>query len=355
MIGLDTKRWRDAGDLPTPQRRFSTSSAMDSRILVRTFPRIHMTLVDLGGATRRRFGGIGFGLDSMPATVAATSAPRNLLTVVPTLHERDRHDLERYLVHISEATSHCFRVEVTSVMRQHVGLGSKTALLLATGLACNAVAGEPLARRDLVLMSGRGGASGVGVNTAFVGGCVADGGHRATREVGFVPSSAGNPEDMPPLLARQAFPPHWEVHLFLPAAESCFGAEELMFFGKNTPIPGEEVRQVLAAVYHGIVPAFAEADLGALRGAVHEIHHVGFKRREVDGHGSAVRDLLQALYSETMVAAGMSSLGPLVYAIAPRGLELASNNRIARALMGKVEYLGCVGGRNEGYELEGGR
>ena len=199
---------------------------MSGTIRVRTFPRIHMTLIDLAGATQRRFGGAGFSLDAMPATVSARMAPGNRLDVVPNLDERDRNDLERYVGMLSRAMNMCFYVEVSTVMPQHVGLGSKTALLLATGLVCNSAAGNPLPRRDLISMSGRGGASGVGINTAFVGGLVVDGGHRADRDTGFVPSSAVKPKTVPPSLVRLMFPAEWRIHLFLPNGRSYFGDEE---------------------------------------------------------------------------------------------------------------------------------
>lgn len=154
------------------------------------------------------------------------------------------------------------------------------------------------------------------------------------------------------MLARQAFPKHWRVHLFLPTSRSYSGDEELAFFREHTPIPAAEVQEILAAIYHGIVPAFAEADLGTLRRAMHEIHCAGFKKREVESHGSVVRDLLDRLYGEPSLAAGMSSLGPLVYAIAPRDLNILSTHRIGASLSTPVEYLGSFAGRNEGYELE---
>ena len=325
---------------------------MDGPVRVRTFPRIHMTLIDLAGATRRRFGGVGFTLNSMPATVLAQRASRNVLKVAPNLDERDLHDLETYVTRISKATKECFRVDVTSIMRQHIGLGSKTALLLAAGLACNAAAGTPLNRRDLVLMSGRGGTSGVGVNTTFVGGLVADGGQRADTEAAFQPSSVVQPRDVPPLLVRQAFPTNWRIHLFLPSDEGCYGADEVFFFRNNTPIGIDEAMKVLGAVYHGIVPSFADADLETLSAAVEEIQGTGFKRREIDRHGDVVRGLLHSLRVDERVARGMSSMGPLVYAIAPQEVDITENSEMSSVLAAGVEYLGSVAGRNEGYEIE---
>ena len=319
---------------------------------VRAFPRIHMTLVDLAGATRRRFGGAGFALQAAPAVVRAVRAARTRLDILPNLLDRDRRDLQKYAESISEALNTCFHIEVRSIMRQHVGLGSKTALLLAVGFACNALARSPLSPRQLALLSGRGGTSGVGVNTTFTGGFVVDGGHRAAVDVPYVPSSAGRPSTLPPALVRLNLPTDWRVHLFLPRGRCYSAAEEIRFFEHNTPIPVKEVYDVMAAVYHGIATAVAEADLDCLRYALREVQRTGFKRREIDNQTPSVRKLLNRLDAEEGLAAGMSSLGPLVYAVAATGPKGAWEPVLARILTPDVEYLGCFRGRNRGYELE---
>ena len=318
-------------------------------IRVRTFPRIHMTLIDLAGVTERRFGGAGFSLDTRPAVLSATGATKNSLSVSSSVSCRDRGDLEGYLARLSAAMGRCFRVELEAMMPQHVGLGSKTAVLLAMGLACNEVAEGRLDRSGLVQLSRRGGTSGVGVNATFTGGFVVDGGRR--RGSGeFQPSSAGGSDGPPPVLVRLDFPAAWHVHLFLPRGAGYFGRREETFFSANTPIGTGEVYDVLGSVYHGLAPAVAETDLVALRLALERVHAVGFKRREVEGQSGAVRRLLDELRDAGM-AAGMSSLGPLVYAIGEGDLE---QRRVMRGLGGsEVDYLGCVGGRNRGYELAG--
>ena len=110
--------------------------------------------------------------------------------------------------------------------------------------------------------------------------------------------------------------------------------------------------KVLGAVYHGIVPAFADADLEALSAAVQEIQGTGFKKREIDRHGDVVRGFLHGLRVDERVPTGMSSMGPLVYAIAPQEMDLTGNVAMSSVLAAGVEYLGSVAGRNEGYEIE---
>ena len=325
---------------------------MTQTITVRTFPRIHVTLIDLAGVTQRRFGGAGFSVDTMPVVLSVCRAPANRVDVSLPVRERDRADLEGHLTRLSAAMGACFCVEVQSMMPQHVGLGSKTALLLAMGLACNAMAEGQLDQTELVRISRRGGASGVGVNATFTGGFVVDGGRKATgARADFRPSSAAGVGALPPLLVRCDFPAAWRVHLFMPRGTRYCGNAEEAFFAANTPVDSREVYEVLAAVYHGVAPAVAEADLHALRTALGELHTVGFKRREVERQSDSVRGLLGRLSRDRGVAAGMSSLGPLVYAI--RETDDAEISYMSALGGPEVEYLGCAGGRNGGYELGG--
>ena len=71
----------------TKRRKVSGKESPDmvEVIGVRTFPRIHMTLIDVAGATRRRFGGAGFALQARPVKVRAARAARHRLDISPNL------------------------------------------------------------------------------------------------------------------------------------------------------------------------------------------------------------------------------------------------------------------------------
>jgi predicted sugar kinase len=89
-----------------------------------------------------------------------------------------------------------------------------------------------------------------------------------------------------------------------------------------------------------------------MKQAIAEIHAIGFKRREVENQAGVVRDILELLNHHDQVVAGMSSMGPLVYAIAPAdtGGEVSESIlRIARDM--RVTYLGSCSGRNSGHEV----
>src|SRR5690606_15053545 len=136
----------------------------------------------------------------------------------------------------------------------HVGLGTKTTLLLAIAAACNRDVGSPLGRRELQAVTRRGGTSGIGVNSFFYGGFGVDCGH-PQRDAEYAPSAASVPAVAAPLAVQTDFPAEWVIHLALPSGRRLSGGDERNFFAANTPVPHSDVLQVLSAVYHGLVPA----------------------------------------------------------------------------------------------------
>lgn len=82
------------------------------------------------------------------------------------------------------------------------------------------------------------------------------------------------------------------------------------------------------------------------------ISNVAFKRREIHTQSREVKDLIAALSSYPGSAVGMSSMGPLIYAItnsADSDFEAHVKHLIEHADCG---YLGTFAGRNCGFEVE---
>lgn len=194
-------------------------------------------------------------------------------------------------------------------------------------------------------MSGRGGASGVGIHLFFVGGIVWDGGHPSSPEFLLRPSSASIPTGGPPLLARWQFPSQWKIGLILPAGNSISGPAEEQFFRTHAPIPRAEALETMAAMYHSIIPAFAMNDLDLLRQGLTRLHEVGFKKFELEAQPDDTKQLLKA--AQMMGASGMSSMGPLLYTIYDM-----SNRHIEQALKNACKELGATFlGAFEGWNL----
>jgi beta-ribofuranosylaminobenzene 5'-phosphate synthase len=326
---------------------------MKTKIQIRSYPRIHITLIDLVGVTHRRYGGAGFALNAFPAEVQAEFSKDTRVQFECELPTLDREVIQTVVDRLSTQLNACFLVRVSRMPPQHAGFGSKTAVLLGVCTACNSLLGGPLSQEQLQTASGRGGTSGLGVNLFFHGGFLVDLGHPSRGNVPFVPSSAQCPVSVPPVSVRLPFPEEWSVHLLRPFGKQYFGSQESEFFAEHTPIPPVDALEILAAVYHGVVPAIRSHDLNLLKDVLSEIHARGFKHKEVAGQPLCVAEVIEALKDHKEVAVGMSSMGPLVYAVAP------SESRHLAAFghdwqnTGAGEYLGAYMGRNDGYQSLG--
>ena len=288
-------------------------------------------------------------MDGLTTTACAKEASHTELVGPSHFEAPDIDGIRAALDRLSDRVGARFNVSVRCDAPSHVGLGTKTSCVLAALRACNEVADAQLGTREIVRLAGRGGTSGIGVNTAFAGGFVADAGQPANAVAPLLPSSAATGVyELPPAIVKLGVPEHWRIHLFLPSGERLTGQAEREFFARNTPIPRSEILEVLASVYHGVAPAFASGNLPELARSLRRIHTLGFKKREVASQGSMVLELLQDLNDLGNVAAGMSSMGPLVYVIATRASkELAGHFMSCYG----SEYLGEFGPQNEGSDV----
>ena len=317
--------------------------------VVTAYPRIHITLVDLGHATGRRYGGAGFAVDGLTTTACAKEASDTELVGPRHFEAPDVAGIRAALDRLSDRVGTGFKVCVRCEAPSHVGLGTKTSCVIAALRACNKVVDAQLGISEILRLAGRGGTSGIGVNTAFVGGFVADAGHPADALEPLVPSSAGiGVYEFPPAIVNFAVPEDWRIHLFLPDGERLTRRAEREFFVRNTPIPRSEILEVLASVYHGVAPAFATGNLPELARSLLRIHQLGFKKREVAAQGSMVIDLLRELNDLEDVAAGMSSMGPLVYAITKGASD---NIAVQFTTCYGSTYLGEFAPQNQGSDI----
>lgn len=317
-------------------------------------PRIHVSLADMGFASLRAFGGIGFAIEQ-PLTVFQFEKCSGLeIHGVEVLDEEGRADLIQALERMKHEHGNMhFRAVLKSAPPQHVGFGSKTALSLALIAGANAFKSIGWSAEQMQRLSGRGAASGVGIHSFFSGGVIWDIGHRTDAAKKLMPSGSTTVTGIPPLGARVPFPGPWRVMLVLPGERPMTGPEEINFFVENAPVPKAEALSTMAALYHGVLPAILLADYGALASALAEVHRVGFKAREL-GRWSPQLQMAVAALSENGFAAGLSSVGPLIYVILPDDDPVPIDN--VRDICGGLttRMLTVVRGWNSGYEvLEG--
>jgi beta-ribofuranosylaminobenzene 5'-phosphate synthase len=318
-------------------------------IIVRAFPRIHVGLADLGRVTARAYGGAGFALEGPAFTVSAARSGERSLAGFDSLDAQAYVEVEEALARLEAYVGRGLPYEfaLKGQVRQHIGLGTKTALILAVLQAGTLAAGQKVSRSVLQKLSGRGGASGIGINTFFGGGLVLDSGHRQDSVPDLFPSSAREPAEVPPVTAWLSVPPAWRFRLFLPPGRRVSGHDEKEFFESAIPVPRTEVLETIALLLNGLAPAVASGDLTGLAECLSSLHRTGFKNRELGVQTEEVRGLLAE--AAALGPAGLSSLGPLVYAVhavndVPNGLD-----RIAERF--EAEDLGTWAARENGFEV----
>jgi beta-ribofuranosylaminobenzene 5'-phosphate synthase len=318
-------------------------------------PRIHVSLADMGFASLRSFGGIGFSIER-PLTVFKLEQCSGVeLCGLETLDEEGRADL----IQVTERMKHDqgnmhFRAVLKAAPPQHVGFGSKTALSLALIAGVKAFRSIGWSVEQMQKLSGRGAASGVGIHSFFRGGVIWDVGHRADDAAKqLLPSGSTTVTRIPPLAARIPFPDAWRVLLVLPNERPMTGQEEIKFFVENAPVAKVEALHTIAALYHGVLPAILLADYRALASALVEVHRLGFKSREL-GRWSPQLQMAVAALSKDGFAAGLSSVGPLIYVVLPDDDPVAIDKVRAVCAGLSTRMLTVVRGWNSGYELREG-
>jgi beta-ribofuranosylaminobenzene 5'-phosphate synthase len=316
-------------------------------------PRIHIGLADMGFASLRSFGGVGFSLDCEPTVVEFEPSRTVEIEGTEVLDTRARlqlSELER-LRAVREKVG--FRAIIKSVPRQHVGLGSKTSLALSILAGANAVNRLGFSNGEMQQISGRGSASGVGLHTFFQGGLVWDAGHRFVPGMRLSPSSVKLATSVPPLMARVPFPSEWCVALLLPDEPTMSGEVEAKFFSDNAPVTKSDALETMAILYHGVLPAFMLTDYEAIGLALQSLHRVGFKMRELQRCSTRAQSCLAALFQRGL-AAGVSSVGPLLYVIVPRSDRERLDQVRSVSSDFSVPILSIASGWNAGHELRSG-
>jgi beta-ribofuranosylaminobenzene 5'-phosphate synthase len=216
------------------------------------------------------------------------------------------------------------RITIRAVPYDHVGLGSGTALSIAVARAICELYGMPIPVRDLAVMTGRGGTSGIGTAAFESGGLIIDGGHSygvEQEKQDFLPSSASGGIRPAQVITRLDFPEDWEILLVIPEpGQTVSGSVETSIFRESCPVPIGEVREICHEVITRLLPGVVEHDLDLFGSAVNRIQEIGFKAIERERQSPEIRMLDACLRDAGAACAGMSSFGPAIYAISDSGL-----------------------------------
>lgn len=282
--------------------------------------RIHITLIGMNQSGYRINGGCGFAIMEPSLKISFTSSKSFAISdnrkvslsadEINRLHhiitiEKDLHNFKNNI-----------NIEIIGDMLSHYGFGSGTAIRLACLEAlylANQISPE---QEQLILSSGRGGTSGIGINTYFKGGFVVDLGKKDNQDR-HAPSHNSEDRTDLPLLMQQIHMPEWDVGICIPLSiPNKTETEERAFFGKTCPIQSKDVYETLYHSIFGIYSAVREHDKFIFCQAIKKIQQCTWKLAERLEYGSRLTHIEDLLYSCGAQAVGMSSLGPSLYFLA---------------------------------------
>lgn len=298
------------------------------RVVITSPSRIHLSLIDLNGALGRIDGGIGFGLSHPNIIVELTDEIHGTPSIEIDAKEEYKPIIQEIIHNFQLKYGIRFKglkIQIISMYRPHIGLGSKTQLLLsiAKGLCvlqnidCNAY--------ELCSLVKRGGTSGIGYSVFESGGFILDAGHTFgpnKEKQSFLPSSAS---DAPPALhlIRYLFPDTWKIILVtLNVKSGAYDKEEINIFQKYCPIPQEEVREITHLILMKVLPSIISKNLIDFCDGIMKIQKLGFKKIEISLVHPKVRELIQYSLQIGAKCAALSSFGPTIAIIEDDPLKI---------------------------------
>lgn len=222
-----------------------------------------------------------------------------------------------------------FSVSIEGNMLTHSGFGSGTAITIACLEALHLINNHPVTQEELILASGRGGTSGVGIHTYFKGGCVFDLG-RPIDNYQHMPSNQTQPTCLPLLLDQLAMP-DWDIGICVPKSITTKSqAEEQEFFQRACPVSAKSVYEATYHTLFGLYAAIKESNKAAFSHALKVIQECTWKKLERNEYGKALVDIETSLYECGAQSVGMSSLGPSLFFLADDLIEVVAQMRELR-------------------------
>jgi beta-ribofuranosylaminobenzene 5'-phosphate synthase len=328
-------------------------------LIIRTPSRLHLTLLDLNGIYGRIDGGVGITIEKPCLKLEAEPIDNGIEVLFPNINNKNMNIIEDYTLKIQQSTLKMmdrfkikggFRFIVNETYPPHSGLGSGTQLSLAVAKLISIMNNKNLKALDLAKIVGRGGTSGIGVESFENGGFIVDCGHKSIVKPSFLPSSASNAFP-PPIMARYDFPMDWKIILVIPNVErGVSGAKEVDAFKNYCPIPLNEVEKLSHLLLMKLMPSILESDLDSFGYSINNIQDIGFKKIENKLQNPFINILMQNLRDAGAVGVGMSSFGPTVYAVTDTNEQdiVSAANDVIKDVGGEIIKTRA---RNKGAEL----
>ncbi|ODS23394.1 hypothetical protein AB835_09240 [Candidatus Endobugula sertula] len=152
----------------------------------RASSRLHMTLIDMNGSSDRMYGSMGIALQEPSLEIRFQRSEKlKLYTEDVQLYQFLSKEIKICADRLRVTPN--IALEIVSTIPAHIGLGSGTQWKLAILKLLNEIHQLGYDNDKLTHLSGRGGASGIGIYTLLYGGFIIDGGHQTNKKRRFFP------------------------------------------------------------------------------------------------------------------------------------------------------------------------
>ncbi len=289
-----------------------------TQLTIRSPCRLHLSLIDLNGALGRIDGGFGFAIEEPCVVMSAHDRAPGIHLKVPSSLKPEIMSVLTSITDHYDKSINSFTLTLDKSYPAHIGLGSKTQILMCAGRLVLQFLEEDFDHYELCKLIRRGGTSGIGYVTFRYGGFVLDVGHEfgvGKEKETFLPSSASHAN--PALtLFRANMPENWVILLTtLDVKPGAYAQEEVNIFQQYCPIPRSEVESICHYLMFMLLPSLINEDLTSFGQALNEIQNQGFKRVEISLVHPKVQELLGFLKTWNVPSSGLSSFGPTVFTI----------------------------------------
>lgn len=278
--------------------------------------RIHVGLHQLANDFHYAYGGLGFFLTEFSWHLKCRLSNQSEINVSDLVSSDLRAGATRLLAELDKVLGGpgCF-VTVSKAIEEHVGLGSKTALLTGLLYARCRAAGQLRRVEELLPLLRRGGTSGVGINRFNGGGIVLDAGQPVGSKFEWAPSRYSFGGVPSRLAARWSAPSAWRPLIVVPSlGKRVSGFQERQFFNTHLPLSRNQTSEIAEVVLFQLIPAVVYEDFREFCAAIKMLQSIGLKRLEWLNQSEQVLEVRDILYSNGARVVGLSSLGPTLFA-----------------------------------------
>jgi len=283
-------------------------------ILINVPFRLHITLIAMHQCSYRKNGGIGLSV-STNCQLSAVGAAKNTVSANGYCNDYDKLNsicdvIENLMIKKSLDTK--AKIVINGDLYFHSGLGVGTAITLACIEAVFLLNMQKYNELEIQELSGRGGTSGIGINSYFSGGFLLDLGHE-TNKSAHTPSRYIQ-NTVPPLNIKTVPFLFDDLYMLIPLdLPTTSGEDERRFFEENTPIRAEKAYEASYLSIFGVLASVYESNRCKFSESIKDIQNTYWKSIEIERAGSIVKSLMSKLSELYCHSIGMSSLGNGVY------------------------------------------